>query len=503
MQEQDQSKVAGGHPGRLSRFFLLSFGYVAFRFLLSPLRTRLLTEILPKELYGSLTLAVMTLTFVATLSSLGGFEFLVRRLPGLDPALQKGWLRLVLRRLALPGWLAAGALAAGVLAAGWVPPVLSVPDLALLWAALGLTSWLLYRVFFALGCGDLVRVRSLQMFQNDLWFIAIVAAGGWAAASLTNSLWVWTGWLAATAAGVGLWARLPVAAARPAEGVGAVIRYGAPLLPMICGEILFRLADRYVLLGFFDIRTVAEYTLGMNVAMMVFVVGASLLDLTIPSLYAARNRRTAAEGLGPTPEMRRVFGAMMRHVWGVGLPAGAALCFFHRDIFRIVSGPAFRDASSLLPWMAFIPLAFLSVTAVSRALLALDRPRLVGGATLAAALLNLGLDFIAVPRGGAIGAALATLASMAALAVALGWALGWRAWLRRDDLRPGAIAAATAICVAGFAAIDRAGAGWGAWLRLLAAGGLTVAALLGGRIFSARDVLALRNAPNPEGELDA
>lgn len=501
MQEQDQSKSAEGRPGRLSRFFLLSFGYVAFRFLLSPLRTRLLTEMLPKELYGSLTLAVMTLTFISTFSSLGGFEFLVRRLPGLPPSLQKGWLRLLLFRLALPGWIAAGMLAAAIKAAGGLP-ALSILDLALLWSGLGLTSWLLYRVFYSLGTGALVRMRSIQMFQNDLWFIGIVAAGSWAAASLTNSLWVWTGWLAATAVGVRFWARLPGSTTRPPENLGVVVRYGAPLLPMICGEILFRLADRYILLGFFDIRTVAEYTLCMNVAMMVFIMGASLLDLTIPSLYAARNRRTAEEGTGPTDEMRQVFGAMMRHMWGVGLPAGAALCFFHRDIFQIVSGPAFRDASGLLPWMAFIPLAFLSVTAVSRALLALDRPRLVGGATLAAALLNLGLDFIVVPRWGSIGAALATLFSMVLLAVALGWVLGWRSWLRRADLRPGSIAAATAICSAGFAALQWGFPGLNAWLRLLAAGLLAVGAMLGCRIFSARDVLALKGASMPDGDLD-
>jgi O-antigen/teichoic acid export membrane protein len=499
VQEQDQTKSATGQAGPLSRFFLLSFGYVAFRFLLSPLRTRILTEILPKDLYGSLTLAVMTLTFISTLSSLGGFEFLVRRLPGLPPPLQKGWLRLLLIRLALPGWFVAGALAAVAKSAGWIP-ALSAADLVLLWIGLGLTSWLLYRVFFSLGCGDLVRVRGIQMFQNDLWFIGIVAAGSWAATSLTNSLWVWTAWLAATAIGLRFWKRLPAATTRPPESLRAVIHYGAPLLPMICGEILFRLADRYVLLGFCDMGTVAEYTLCMNVAMMVYVMGASLLDMTIPSLYAARNRRTLEQGTGPTNEMREVFGAMMRHVWGVGLPAGVALCFFHRDIFAIVSGPAFRDASALLPSMAFIPLAFLSVTAVSRALLALDRPRWVGGATFAAAILNLALDFVTVPRWGAIGAAMATLFSMVALAVSLGWVLGWRSWVRRADLRPGAIAAATLACSAGFAVLRWGFPDMSPWLRLPAAGLLAVAALWGTRIFSSRDVLALRGAPAPESD---
>lgn len=493
MQEQDQSKTGAGSLGGYSRFFVLSFGYVAFRFLLSPLRTRLLTEVLSKELYGSLTLAVMTLTFAATLSSLGGFEFLVRRLPGQAPALQKGWLLLLLRRLALPGWLAAGAVVLIARSAGWVSPVLSTTDLTLLWLALGLTSWLLYRIFYSLGCGDLVRVRTIQMLQNDLWFIAILAGGTWAAASLTHALGVWTGWLAVTVLLVRLWARLPKDILHPPAGIGEVIRYGAPLLPMICGEILFRLADRYVLLGFFDIRIVAEYTLGMNVTMMVFVVGASLLDLTIPALFAARNvQMHNTEQVGPSEDMRRIFGIMVRHVWGISLPAGAALCFFHRDIYGIVSGPAFREASVLLPWMAFIPLAFLTVTVVSRALLAMDRSRLVGGATLTAAVMNLGLDLVVVPRWGAIGAALATLCSMVLLAVVLGQVLGWRTWLRRKEVRPGAILVATAICAGGFALIDRGGAEWSGWLRLLAGGLLTVAALLGCRIFSPKDVLVLK-----------
>lgn len=492
MQEQDQSKTGAGSGGGYFRFFVLSFGYVAFRFLLSPLRTRLLTEVLSKELYGSLTLAVMTLTFTATLSSLGGFEFLVRRLPGQVPALQKGWLLLLLRRLALPGWLAVGAVVLIARSAGWVSPFLSTTDLSLLWLALGLTSWLLYRVFYSLGCGDLVRVRTIQLLQNDLWFVAILAGGTWAAASLTHAVGVWTGWLAVTVLVVRLWARLPKDTLHPPAGIGTVIRYGAPLLPMICGEILFRLADRYVLLGFFDIRIVAEYTLGMNVTMMVFVVGASLLDLTIPALYAACNRQVRTEQAGPSEDMRRVFGIMVRHVWGISLPAGVALCFFHRDIYGIVSGPAFRDASVLLPWMAFIPLAFLTVTVVSRALLAMDRSRLVGGATLTVAVMNLGLDLVVVPRWGAIGAAMATLFSMVLLAVVLGQVLGWQTWLRREEVRPGAIFVATVVCVGGFALIDRYGAEWSGWLRLLAGGGLTGAALLGCRIFTPKDMLLLK-----------
>lgn len=482
---------------RLLLFVVPSFGYIGLRFLLNPLRMRLLTEMLSRELYGSLTLAVTTITFIAILSSLGGFEFLMRRLPGLPPSLQRGWLHLIWSRLALPGWLAAGTLAAVAKAAGWLP-ALSRVDLVLLWFALGLTSGLLYRVYFSLGCNDLVRVRAIQLFQNDLWFIPFVVLGAWAAAALTNALWVWTGWLVATAIGLRLWARLPKKRTRPEESFAAVLRYGVPLLPMVWGEVLFRLVDRYVLLGFSDIKTVAEYTLCMNMAMMVYVMGVSLLDLTAPPLYAERNRKAAGAAPGPTGEMRRLFSAMVRHVWGIGLPAGLAMCFFHEDVFRILSGPAFRDASRFLPWMAFIPLAYLSVTSTSRALLAMDRPRLVGGATLATALVNLGAAIVAAPRWGIVGVALASFCSMAALAVVLGWCLGWRSWLRRADLRPGAIAAASLACAAGFAVLKWGFPDLNAWFRLPAAGLVAAAALLGTRIFSPKDILASKDRPVQE-----
>lgn len=500
MPTQEQSKTLAPRVERLMRFFLPSFGYMGLRFLLNPVRMRLLTEMLPKDLYGSLTLAITTLTFIAILSSLGGSEFLMRRLPGLPAPLQKGWLQVVLVRLALPGWLATGILGALAKVAGWLP-ALSVPDLALMWTGLGLTSWLMYRTYFALGCGDLVRVRAIQLFQSDLWFIPLVAAGAWAAASLNHALWVWTGWLVATAIGIRFWARLPVPTTKPAESVGSVLRYGVPLLPMIWGEILFRLADRYVLLGYFDIKTVANYTLSMNIAMMVHFTGVSLLDLASPPLYAERNRRAAGAEPGPTDEMRRLYGAMLRHAWGVSLPAALAMCIFQKDIFRILSGPAFRDASVLLPSMAFIPVAYLTVTATSRALLAMDRPRLVGGTTLAAAILNLGLDLGAASRWGGAGVALATLCSMAALAGALGWFLGWRSWLRLRHLRLGSIAAATLVSAAGFAVLRWGFPDLNAWMRLLGAGLVTVVALLGTRIISPHDVFALPSAPTtPESD---
>lgn len=476
MNNQEQSRSGAGQPDaagdpaapsgkmkRFSGFFLLSFGYVGLRFLLSPVRSRLLTEQLSKPLYGALTLAVTTVTFLATLLALGGYEFLARRLPGLPAARQKGWLSLLLRRLALPGWLLSGAVAAALWALGCSGSWNAV-DVLCLWVDLGLTLWLLYRVFYALGCNRIGVLRSIQLFQNDLWFLAVVAAGAWAAASFQHTLWIWTGWLAALAAAVLVFDRRPGPSEAPqGEGVKDVLAYGLPLLPMMAGEIMFRLADRYLLLAFFDMAAVAEYTLAMNIAMMAYVTGASLLDLSIPHLYAAANRRNeaaaAAEGAGggvrvrclapPTDEMCKLFSLMLRHVIGLGSILGLGLAFFRDDIFAIIAGPEFRDAAALLPSAAGVPLAFLVSTVASRALLAENRSRLVGGATLGAAVLNLAADFVTVPRWGAPGAALATLGSLVALTVFLMAVLRAPRWIDLAAWRPVRLAAGVAGCAFG------------------------------------------------------
>lgn len=498
MDNQDQSQErtkGGGGARRLPAFFLLSFGYVGLRFLLSPVRSRLLTEQLPKPVYGALTLATTTVTFVATLLALGGYEFLVRRLPGLGPARQKGWLSLMLRRLALPGWLLGGAVAAGLWATGFFPEWHGA-DLACLWVDLGLTLWLLYRVFFALGCNRMGTLRAIQLFQNDLWFLAVVACGAWAAASFTHALWIWTGWLAVLAAAVLAFDRHPGPSEAPVgEGVRDVLAFGLPLMPMMLGENLFRIADRYLLLAFRDMSVVAEYTLAMNVAMMAFVTGASLLDLTIPHLYAAANRRAEGGAAGrrePDGEMRRLFSLMLRHVTGLGAVLGLGLAFFRKDVFAIIAGPEFRDAAALMPWAAGVPLAFLLATVASRALLAQNRSRLVGGATLGAALLNLAVDMAVVPRWGAPGAAVATLGSLVALAGVLFGVLGGMRWIDREVLKPVRVALGIAGCAAAFWGITVLLPEASPWVRLPVAAVPALAACWGGRIFTVGDMALLK-----------
>jgi O-antigen/teichoic acid export membrane protein len=494
---------------KFADFFLLSFGYVGLRFLIGPIRSRLLTEQLGKPHYGALTLAVSTVTFLAMLLALGSYEFLARKLPGLPTGRQKGWLALVLRRLALPGWLLAGAVAGGLWATGWFPSWHGSYVL-LLWIDLGLMLWLLERIYYALGGNRIGTMRAIQLFQNDVSFLVVFALGAWAAASFAHTLRIWTAWLCAVALAVLAFDRQAEPAEAPqGEGMREVLLFGMPLMPMVLGEILFRIADRYLLLAFFDLAIVAEYMLAMNIAMMGYVTGTSLLELSLPHLYAAANRHVReggdrgsggfwGGGMQPTDEMRRIFSLMLRHVTGLGALMGLGFAFFRRDIFAVIAGPEFRDAASLMPWIAGIPLAFLLAMTAARALLVQNRTRTVGFAMLTAALANLAVDLVVVPLWGTHGAAMATLGCLLGLAAFLCATIDVRRWIDRESWKPMHLL----IGIAGCAAAD-----WGIvtllpdaawWVRLPLA---AIPALLTGwlaRIFTPADMALLKAANRSE-----
>ena len=66
-----------------------SLGFVIARFVLIPLRIKLLTHFLTEEEYGSLTILVTTISCVALVFSLGSLEYLMLRTPGLQPHAQE------------------------------------------------------------------------------------------------------------------------------------------------------------------------------------------------------------------------------------------------------------------------------------------------------------------------------------------------------------------------------------------------------------------------------
>ncbi len=101
--------------------FFASFGFIACRFLLTPIRIKVLTSLLDRETYGALTLISVTVSFLTLVGSIGSLEYMLRKLPGSPSNSQRGVFRVVLQYFG--GLSVAMALTgAGARSTTWFPP---------------------------------------------------------------------------------------------------------------------------------------------------------------------------------------------------------------------------------------------------------------------------------------------------------------------------------------------------------------------------------------------
>jgi O-antigen/teichoic acid export membrane protein len=468
----------------LFKFLMLSFGFAAIRFIAGPIRMKVLTSVLTKAQYAGATIIMMTISLVAMISSLGCYEFMIRRLPGRSDEYQRQVLGLVVRFFGGLSVALAVILVAALGMLHFQKLDLSPVNLAACGVALVLTVHLLHRTFFMLGRSEVGRVRIMQFLQADLWFLPVLAL--WLIThdlSMTAILWLWVGWLILTTAVSWGWVPVARAIAGRADVVSVreILRFGAPLLPMIAGEWLFRLGDKYVLLLFKDMDTVANYTLCMNIAFIVYIAGATVLDTLIPELNRLRNRLSEGSvvALSNDGQLKTVFTLMLRYSFILSAGGGAALALLGPSILRVLSSAKYVDAAGILPWTAAIPFFFLLSYVFTRALLAMDRTRVVGALTAGAAILNVVLNVLLVPKHGGIGAALSTTVSLVALAIASGVVMRCWRWISLREFMPARGAVYLVALAVGFHTLQR-----------FVADGIVV--ILGGVVWCAIWVFALR-----------
>lgn len=498
----DTSTSRWGHT--LFNLFFASFGYVAIRMLIAPVRIKLLTSLLTKEDYGLLTLIMLTVSFITLIFSLGSLEYMLRKLPGRPATVQYQTLRTVM------SWF--GRLAAVVALAGaallliWQPGKVGLTphQVAACALILFLTVHLTQFVYFLMGRSQYAQSRLMMLLSADAWFLPLLGFMWWMQIHISFMLWLWTIWLAGSLAAALIWVKprdlLAQAPSRPL--LHEILRFGMPLMPMIMGEWIFQMQDRYILLAFTDLETVADYTLCFNLAWVGTATGTALLDLLITEFYKARNRVPAhyLNNLTAHAPLRKAFTMMLRYGLLLGLPIVMALWLARDPIVRLLSSPQFAQAIPLMRWVAPLPGLYLLVIIAGRTLVAMDCGTVVGIGTLFAAGANLILSLLLTPWLAARGVALSGCLAYGGLALYLGFrARLWR-WVNLSELRPGRLLVFALLC-GGALHSAVAGLPGHPLTALLLAGAICLAAmpLLGlTRLDDIRHLLQVMHAPTTE-----
>ncbi len=455
---------------------------MALRFLLTPIQIRVLTSMLTKEQYGALTLMTITVSFAAIVLSLGHYEYLVRRLPGQSAAFQQGVLRLVWRTF---GPLVAGLavlMVAGLAIFAPAHEEMGWPQWGFCGLALVLIVFILQRIFFLLARAEWLKVRALQLLYSDTWFVAFLAVSLFIPAGLGMLVGSWALWLF-LAAGLAWWwtSRDPAPPGPAPVSLGDIFRFGIPLLPLLLGEWLFRLGDRYVLLAAHGMGAVANYSLCLNISIIVYTVGASALDLFIPGFNQIRNSIASADlsELAAHGPLRSRWTTMLRYSLLLAIGGGLFLALCGPQLLGIISSAKYQDAAPILPYLTLVPLFFLVWTVLNKILMALDQTRFVGGVTLAVAVLNLALNALLVPRLGERGSALALTASLGLMTLITALKARIWLWVVPGQLMPARLLAAGVLGAAGLGAARF-------WL-----GAYAIPCVLAGGVWCAGWILAL------------
>jgi O-antigen/teichoic acid export membrane protein len=184
------------------------------------------------------------------------------------------------------------------------------------------------------------------------------------------------------------------------ETARRLLVFSVPLVIGGLGSMVLNAGDRYILLAFRGAEELAVYTLAGKFGGVVNMFVVQPFNLAwLPLLFRLEERQR--------PEVLRLLVPYLTLTLCL-LVVG--LCLFAGPVLRIMGSAApYRGALPLMPWIGFGFVAF-GLSLVFAGILALfQRTRTLSLWLTAAALLNVALNFLLIPRLGALAAALNTL----------------------------------------------------------------------------------------------
>ena len=274
--------------------------------------------------------------------------------------------------------------------------------------------------------------------------------------------------------------------------VAPALRFGLPLTPHTMAAWALRLADRWLiglLIGLPAAQALAQlgsYSLGYQLGYVITVLVTSFNAAWAPWFYARGERADAPQ----------LFATVTTVVMAGLAVIGVATSVLAPQIVAVIARPEYRAAAGVVPIVAMASVLYGLYTQLSVLVFYVKATGRLAMITVSAAILNVAVNVVLIPRMGILGAAWATFVAYAWFAVVTWW-YARRVYPVRLELRPlGMLALATLLALALATLTDAApGNLTSIVLRgLIAAAFAVVAAAIALR--GARRMLQVRNAPN-------
>lgn len=190
----------------------------------------------------------------------------------------------------------------------------------------------------------------------------------------------------------------------------AYLKWGIPLTPNAAMLWIISISDRYMVSYFLGVGAAgvysASYSLGQYAAFALAPLGVVLYP-TISKTYDEGKRKETAE----------YFKYSIKYLMMISIPAAFGLSILAKPLLTILTSPDFISGNSLVPWVAGGAVLNCFFQTSVYIIHLVGKTHITIRFLAVAAILNITLNLILIPRIGMVGAAIATFISYGVLAL--------------------------------------------------------------------------------------
>jgi len=190
-----------------------------------------------------------------------------------------------------------------------------------------------------------------------------------------------------------------------------LFRFALPLIPTTVALLILDGSDRFFLTYFHSLEAVGIYGLGYKLGMAV-LIPFTVMQLGLPQMLVAWNREESLKSQG-----RKFIGLYTCVIGGMAM----ILILFSQEIVRLVAPPEFARASFVVGPVVLGSVALGSYSLLGSGVYVTGSTRPLMLATASGVLVNICLNFWAVPRWGGVGAAWTTMVAYVWMAFFVYW----------------------------------------------------------------------------------
>jgi O-antigen/teichoic acid export membrane protein len=180
-----------------------------------------------------------------------------------------------------------------------------------------------------------------------------------------------------------------------------MLRFSLPLLPTLFACWLIDFSDRYFLTRMGTLEQVGIYSAGARISSIIILFSASFQMAWGPYALSIQHDDGARE---------KYSRGLLLFVCAA-LAGATAITIFARPILVVLAQPKYYAAENVIGLLVLATVAYGAYLVANIGLLITKKTTLTSFAIAVGALLNIGLNFMLIPRFGMMGAAVATLAA--------------------------------------------------------------------------------------------